>query len=58
MAAPLTDDGSESASLTEELSAKRLEEAHVKSGIPDWDPSLEEELKIWEHQGLLPSTAR
>ena len=50
MAAPLTDDGSESASLTEELSAKRLEELYAKSGIPGWDPSLEQELKNWEHQ--------
>ncbi len=37
-------------SLTEELSAKRLEELYAKSGIPGWDPSLEEELKQWEHQ--------
>ena len=50
MAAPLTDDGPEPASLTEELSAKRLEELYAKSGIPGWDPSLEEELKNWEHQ--------
>jgi len=50
MAAPLTDDGPDSASLTEELSAKRLEELYAKSGIPGWDPSLEEELKNWEHQ--------
>ena len=27
--------------LTEELSAKRLEELYAKSGIPGWDPSLE-----------------
>ena len=38
------------ATLTEELSAKRLEELYAKSGIPGWDPSLEEELKNWEHQ--------
>jgi membrane-bound lytic murein transglycosylase D len=50
MAAPLADDGSDAASLTEELSAKRLEELYAKSGIPGWDPSLEEELKNWEHQ--------
>ncbi len=37
-------------SLTEELSGKRLEELYAKSGIPGWDPSLEEELKRWEHQ--------
>jgi membrane-bound lytic murein transglycosylase D len=37
-------------SLTEELSAKRLEELYAKSGIPGWDPGLEEELKQWEHQ--------
>jgi membrane-bound lytic murein transglycosylase D len=37
-------------SLTEELSGKRLEELYAKSGIPGWDPSLEEELKQWEHQ--------
>jgi len=36
--------------LTEELSAKRLEELYAKSGIPGWDPSLEEELKKWDHQ--------
>ena len=50
MAAPLTDDGPDAATLTEELSAKRLEELYAKSGIPGWDPSLEEELKNWEHQ--------
>ncbi|MCX5890636.1 MAG: transglycosylase SLT domain-containing protein [Deltaproteobacteria bacterium] len=37
-------------SLTEELNSKRLEELYAKSGIPGWDPSLEEELKQWEHQ--------
>ena len=37
-------------SLTEELSAKRLEELYAKSGIPGWDPGLEEELKKWDHQ--------
>jgi membrane-bound lytic murein transglycosylase D len=37
-------------SLAEELSAKRLEELYAKSGIPGWDPGLEEELKKWEHQ--------
>jgi membrane-bound lytic murein transglycosylase D len=36
--------------LTEELSSKRLEELYAKSGIPNCDPSLEEELKNWEHQ--------
>lgn len=36
--------------LTEELSGKRLEDLYAKSGIPNWDPSLEEELKNWEHQ--------
>ena len=36
--------------LTEELSGKRLEELYAKSGIPGWDPSLETELKNWEHQ--------
>jgi soluble lytic murein transglycosylase-like protein len=46
---PVQDD-SEEVSLTEELSAKRLEELYAKSGIPGWDPSLEEELKQWEHQ--------
>lgn len=37
-------------SLAEELSAKRLEELYAKSGIPGWDPGLEEELKKFEHQ--------
>jgi len=37
-------------SLAEELSAKRLEELYAKSGIPGWDPGLEEELKKWDHQ--------
>jgi hypothetical protein len=37
-------------SLTEELSAKRLEELYAKSGIPGWDPGLEEEMKKWDHQ--------
>ncbi len=37
-------------SLTEELNSKRLEELYAKSGVPGWDPSLEEELKQWEHQ--------
>jgi hypothetical protein len=50
MTAPVTDDGPGDASLTEELSAKRLEELYAKSGIPGWDPSLEQELKNWEHQ--------
>ncbi len=36
--------------LTEELNSKRLEELYAKSGIPGWDPSLEQELKNWEHQ--------
>ena len=36
--------------LTEELSGTRLEELYAKSGIPGWDPSLETELKNWEHQ--------
>ena len=50
MTASVPDDGPEDASLTEELSAKRLEELYAKSGIPGWDPSLEQELKNWEHQ--------
>jgi len=50
IAAPLTDDGPDAATLTEELSAKRLEELYAKSGVPGWDPSLEQELKNWEHQ--------
>ena len=50
LAAPLTDDGPGDASLTEELSAKRLEELYAKSGITGLDPSLEEALKNWEHQ--------
>ena len=36
--------------LTEELNSKRLEELCAKSGIPNWDPGLEDELKNWEHQ--------
>jgi membrane-bound lytic murein transglycosylase D len=36
--------------LTEELSAKRLEELYAKSGIPGWDPGLEQELEKWDHQ--------
>lgn len=36
--------------LSEELSAKRLEELYAKGGIPGTDPSLVEELKQWEHQ--------
>lgn len=43
-------DDNEAASLTEELSAKRLEELYAKSGIPGWDPGLEEEMKKWDHQ--------
>jgi len=43
-------DDNDDLSLTEELSAKRLEELYAKSGIPGWDPSLEEELKKWDHQ--------
>jgi hypothetical protein len=50
MAAPLTDDGHDNVTLTEELSAKRLEELYAKSGITGLDPSLEEALKNWEHQ--------
>jgi membrane-bound lytic murein transglycosylase D len=36
--------------LAETLSTKRLEELYAKSGIPGWDPALEEELKKWDHQ--------
>ena len=50
MTAAVTDDGPGDASLTEELSAKRLEELYAKSGISGLDPSLEEALKNWEHQ--------
>jgi membrane-bound lytic murein transglycosylase D len=50
MAAPVADDGPGDASLTEELSAKRLEELYAKSGITGLDPALEEALKNWEHQ--------
>ncbi|MBM4302553.1 MAG: hypothetical protein FJ121_13705 [Deltaproteobacteria bacterium] len=50
MTAPVSDDGHDDASLTEELSANRLEELYAKSGIPGWDPILEQELKNWEHQ--------
>jgi len=48
--APVAEDNQEEASLAEELSANRLEELYAKSGIPGWDPSLEDELKKWEHQ--------
>ena len=50
MTAAVTDDGPGDASLTEELSAKRLEELYAKSGITGLDPSLEEALQNWEHQ--------
>ena len=50
MTAAVTDDGPGDASLTEELSAKRLEDLYAKSGITGLDPSLEEALKNWEHQ--------
>ena len=50
LAAANVDDNDEDRSLTEELNSKRLEELYAKSGIPGWDPSLEEELKKWEHQ--------
>ncbi len=43
--APETED-----SLTEELTPKRLDELYAKTGIPGWDPTLEEELKKWEQQ--------
>ncbi len=48
--APVGDEAPDDASLTEELSTPRLEELYAKSGIPGWDPSLEQELKTWEHQ--------
>jgi membrane-bound lytic murein transglycosylase D len=48
--AAVPDDNNDESSLTEELSAKRLEELYAKSGISGWDPSLEEELKKWDHQ--------
>jgi len=48
--AAVTDDGPGDASLTEELSARRVEELYAKSGINGLDPSLEEALKNWEHQ--------
>jgi hypothetical protein len=49
LSSPSQEDTDDS-TLTEELSAKRLEELYSKSGIPGWDPSLEAELKNWEHQ--------
>jgi hypothetical protein len=49
LSTPVQEDSDDS-TLTEELSAKRLEELYSKSGIPGWDPSLEAELKNWEHQ--------
>jgi hypothetical protein len=49
LSTPVQEDTDDS-TLTEELSAKRLEELYSKSGIPGWDPSLEAELKNWEHQ--------
>ncbi len=48
--APVADDNADDASLTEELSGKRLEELYAKSGIPGWDPTLEKELQNWDHQ--------
>jgi hypothetical protein len=36
--------------ITPELSAKRLQELYARSGIPGWDPSLEKELRQWDHQ--------
>jgi membrane-bound lytic murein transglycosylase D len=47
---PVIDDSQDDAALTQELSPNRLEELYAKGGIPGWDPSLEEELKAWEHQ--------
>ncbi len=37
--------GEQEDSLTEQLSNERLEELYAKSGIPGWDPAVEEELK-------------
>lgn len=37
--------GDQEESLMEQLSAARLEELYAKSGIPGWDPAIEEELK-------------
>ena len=37
-------------SLGQELTSNHLEELYAKSGIPGWNPGLEEELKDWEHQ--------
>jgi soluble lytic murein transglycosylase-like protein len=48
--APLVNDSQDDGTLAEELSAKRLEELYAKSGIPGWDPGVEEELNKWEHQ--------
>jgi membrane-bound lytic murein transglycosylase D len=47
VAAPETIDlgGEQEDSLTEQLSNERLEELYAKSGIPGWDPAVEEELK-------------
>jgi len=50
VAAPVAEEAPDDASLTEELSTTRLEELYAKSGITGWDPSLEQELKNWEHQ--------
>ncbi|MCK9375737.1 MAG: transglycosylase SLT domain-containing protein [Syntrophobacterales bacterium] len=50
LVAPVGDEAPDDASLTEELSTPRLEELYAKSGITGWDPSLEQELKNWEHQ--------
>ncbi|MBW1991436.1 MAG: lytic transglycosylase domain-containing protein [Deltaproteobacteria bacterium] len=37
-------------SLTEQLSAQRVEELYAKSGIPGWDPAVEEELRKWDYR--------
>ncbi len=37
--------GEQEDSLTEQLSSERLEELYAKSGIPGWDPAVEEELR-------------
>jgi membrane-bound lytic murein transglycosylase D len=42
---PIDLGGEQEDSLTEQLSAARLEELYAKSGIPGWDPAVEEELK-------------
>ena len=53
MAAPLTDDGHDDVTLTEELSAKRLEELYARGGVPGSGPQSATGIKTMGASGQI-----